>query len=124
MLIWKRNLPKCNLRMAQGTKCLHAISNYMRKVKLKYQHVPPYPTLTGNLIAFFLTIVLNIFHRFCCHISNLLLLATNSFCCIGAHMHTHRCIHNLHLVIWSNLQRAGEVEPRGIFILPLDSDVF
>ena len=28
-----------NLRMAQGTKCLHAIRNYMRKVKLKYQHV-------------------------------------------------------------------------------------
>ena len=25
--------------MAQGTQCLHAISNYMRKVKLKYQHV-------------------------------------------------------------------------------------
>ena len=31
----KRSLPKCNLRMAQGTKCLHAIRNYMRKVKLK-----------------------------------------------------------------------------------------
>ena len=28
-----------NLRMAQGTECLHAIGNYMRKVKLKYQHV-------------------------------------------------------------------------------------
>ena len=27
--------------MAQGTKCLLAIYNYMRKVKLKYQHVPP-----------------------------------------------------------------------------------
>ena len=25
--------------MAQGTQCLHAISNYMRKVELKYQHV-------------------------------------------------------------------------------------
>ena len=37
----KRSLPKCNLRMAQGTKWLHAIRNYMRKVKLKYQHVPP-----------------------------------------------------------------------------------
>ena len=37
----KRSLPKCNLRMAQGMKCLHAIWNYMRKVKLKYQHVPP-----------------------------------------------------------------------------------
>ena len=36
-----RSLPKCNLRMAQGTKCLHAIWNYMRKVKMKYQHVPP-----------------------------------------------------------------------------------
>ena len=42
MLIWKQSLPKYNLRMAQGTKCLHAIRNYMRKVKLKYQHVPPY----------------------------------------------------------------------------------
>ena len=28
-----------NLRMAQGTQCLHAISNYMKKVELKYQHV-------------------------------------------------------------------------------------
>ena len=28
-----------NLRMAQGMKCLHAIWNYIRKVKLKYQHV-------------------------------------------------------------------------------------
>ena len=28
-----------NFRMAQGTQCLHAIRNYMRKVKLKYQHV-------------------------------------------------------------------------------------
>ena len=27
--------------MAQGTQCLHAISNYMRKVELKYQHVLP-----------------------------------------------------------------------------------
>ena len=36
-----RSLLKCNLRMAQGTKCLHAIWNYMRKVKMKYQHVPP-----------------------------------------------------------------------------------
>ena len=30
---------KHNLRMAQGTKCPHAICDYMRKVKLKYQHV-------------------------------------------------------------------------------------
>ena len=37
----KRSLPKCNLQTAQGTRCLHAIWNYMRKVKLKYQHVPP-----------------------------------------------------------------------------------
>ena len=41
MLIWKQSLPKCNLRMAQGTECLHAIGNCTRKVKLKYQHVPP-----------------------------------------------------------------------------------
>ena len=34
-----------NLRMAQGTKCLHAIWNYMRKVKMKYQHV--FGTNTG-----------------------------------------------------------------------------
>ena len=39
MLIWKRSLPKCNLQMAQGTRYLHAIGNYMKKVKLKYQHV-------------------------------------------------------------------------------------
>lgn len=32
--------------MAQGMQCLHAISNYMRKMELKYQHVlpPPYNT--------------------------------------------------------------------------------
>ena len=34
MLIWRRSLPKCNLQMAQGTQCLHAIGNYMRKVNL------------------------------------------------------------------------------------------
>ena len=28
-----------NFQMAQGTQCLHAIRNYMRKVMLKYQHV-------------------------------------------------------------------------------------
>jgi len=39
----KRSLLKCNLRMAQGTRRLHAIYNYMRKVKLKYQHFPPFP---------------------------------------------------------------------------------
>ena len=50
MLIWKRSLPKCNLRMAQGTKCLHAICNYMRKVKLKYQHVRPAPALHTNTV--------------------------------------------------------------------------
>jgi len=49
MLTWKQSLPKCNLRMAQGTKCLHAICNYMRKVKLKYQHVHPTPTLHINV---------------------------------------------------------------------------
>ena len=37
--------------MAQGTKCLHAIWNYIRKVKLKYQHVPP-PTMPS--LSFFL----------------------------------------------------------------------
>ena len=37
------SLPKCNLRMAQGTQCLHAIGNYMRKVTLNYQHVSPTP---------------------------------------------------------------------------------
>ena len=41
MLIWKRSLPKCNFRMAQSIQCLHAIRNYMRKVKLKYQHSHP-----------------------------------------------------------------------------------
>jgi len=47
MLIWKQSLPKCNLRMAQGTQCLHVMQNYMRKVKLKYQHVhPTLPTYT------------------------------------------------------------------------------
>jgi len=30
------------LRMAQGMQCLQAICNYMRKVKLKYQHVIDY----------------------------------------------------------------------------------
>ena len=50
MFIWKRSLPKCNLRMAQGTKCLHAICNYMRKVKLKYQHVRPAPALHINTV--------------------------------------------------------------------------
>jgi len=28
-----------NLRMAQGTQCLHAVRNYMKKVKSIYQHV-------------------------------------------------------------------------------------
>ena len=32
---------KCNFQMGQGTQCLHAIRNYMRKVKLKYQHSFP-----------------------------------------------------------------------------------
>ena len=44
--------------MAQGTQCLHAISNYMRKVELKYQHVLPPSlhcfnlcvTITGDLL--------------------------------------------------------------------------
>ena len=58
MLIWKRSLPKCNLRMAQGTRCLHAIRNYMRKVTLKYQHVHP-PSLHLCVIyqtAFFVSL--------------------------------------------------------------------
>ena len=44
--------------MARGMQCLHAISNYMRKVELKYQHVLPPPyivclscvTITGDLL--------------------------------------------------------------------------
>ena len=36
MLICKQSLLKCNLWMVQGMQCLHAICNYMRKVKLKY----------------------------------------------------------------------------------------
>ena len=43
-----------SFRMAQGTQCLHAIRNYMRKVKLKYQHVHP---LTLQLINVCVTIV-------------------------------------------------------------------
>ena len=39
MHIKQIKIAKKNLRMAQGMKCLHAIWNYMRKVKLKYQHV-------------------------------------------------------------------------------------
>ena len=31
--------------MAQGTKSLHSIRNYMRKVMLKYQHVHPPPCI-------------------------------------------------------------------------------
>ena len=50
MLIWKRSLLKCNLQMAQGTKCLHDICNDLRKVKLKYQHVHPAPTPHINTV--------------------------------------------------------------------------
>ena len=41
MLIWKPSLPKYNFRMAQVMQWPPAIRNYMRKVRLKYQHVPP-----------------------------------------------------------------------------------
>ena len=41
MLIWKPSLPKYNFRMAQVMQWPPAIRNYMRKVMLKYQHVPP-----------------------------------------------------------------------------------
>ena len=40
MLILRPSLPKCNTRMAQGMQWPHVIRNYMRKVKLRYQHVP------------------------------------------------------------------------------------
>ena len=52
----KRSLPKCNLRMAQGTKCQHAIKNYMRKVKLKYQHVPPSTPSIGQYHGIIVTL--------------------------------------------------------------------
>ena len=38
----KRSLPKCNLRMTQGTKCLHAI---LRKVKVEISTCPSHHTL-------------------------------------------------------------------------------
>ena len=41
MLIWKPSLSKYNLQMAQVMQWPPAICNYMRKVRLKYQHVPP-----------------------------------------------------------------------------------
>ena len=40
MLILRLSLPKCNTQMPQGMQWSHAIRNYMRKVKLRYQHVP------------------------------------------------------------------------------------
>ena len=42
MLIWRPSLPKYNFRMAQVMQWLPAIRNYMRKVRSKYQHFPPY----------------------------------------------------------------------------------
>ena len=41
MLIWKPSLPKYNFQMAQVMQWPPAIRNYMRKVRLKYQHVRP-----------------------------------------------------------------------------------
>ena len=35
-----------NVQLAQDINCLHAIQDYTRKVKLKYQHIhPPHPTV-------------------------------------------------------------------------------
>ena len=40
---------KFNLRMAQDTQCLHAIGNYTRKVKLKYQNILSLPPQFSSL---------------------------------------------------------------------------
>ena len=64
----KLSLPKCNFRMAQGTQCLHAIRNYMRKVMLKYQHVHPAPPTLFNFFACWLIhycTYINCIFRFC-----------------------------------------------------------
>ena len=60
MLIWRPSLPKYNFRMAQVMQWPPAIRNYMRKVRSKYQHVPPiyflyFPfALIGFLCTFYL----------------------------------------------------------------------
>ena len=61
MLILRLIYPKYNNRMAQG---MHAIRNYMRKVKLRYQHVPspifntpPPPPPPLNILIFSLSFV-------------------------------------------------------------------
>ena len=94
----------------------------MRKVKLKYQHVRPAPTLHIN------TVYLVYFH----FLTGLL----------GPVIHnstTYRVTHTQYLFVvvyierihtftnsWSQkyLQRAGQVEPRGVYILNQDDDVF
>ena len=52
----KQSLLKCNLWMAQGTKCLQAIRNYMRKVKLKYQQ--PHPVFNQHTFLSFQLLLL------------------------------------------------------------------
>ena len=41
MLILRLRLSKCNNQVAQGMQWPHAICNYMRKERSRYQHVPP-----------------------------------------------------------------------------------
>ena len=94
----------------------------MRKVKLKYQHVRPAPTLHIN------TVYLVYLH----FLTGLL----------GPMIHnstTYRVTHTQYLFVvvyierihtftnsWSQkyLQRAGQVEPRGVYIFNQDDDVF
>ena len=59
MLIWKPSLPKYNFQMAQVMQWPPAIRNYMRKVRLKYQHVPPLFILYPNPMYCMLTIYLH-----------------------------------------------------------------
>ena len=55
MLIWRPSLPKYNFRMAQVMQWPPAICNYMRKVKSKYQHVPPiYSCIPFALTGFYI----------------------------------------------------------------------
>ena len=58
MLILRLSLPKCNTRMAQGMQWSHAIRNYTRKVKLRYQHVPnPFCNPPNLLCIVFLLLI-------------------------------------------------------------------
>ena len=90
--------------MAQGTKCLHAIWNYMRKVKLKYQHVLP---TTPCLIMYLLSFT----YRTLAY-----LLAENCRFVAG------HCIVELKLKV-KNYKEANGIQPRGTFILELSVDV-